>query len=153
MCPTNPKPYTSTCALPADHNPACVKFLFFFAAQTGRLYDFWRNYRAVHSTIVHFQLRNLVWATSSNDVYVMLDSCVNHWSCMTRQVTRVSTNPNEHTTSQQTLALASGIHLPRQSVNAQLLRQSLHDVPGQDSSMKTDHRPLSNPTWAWSLPA
>ena len=58
-------------------------------AQTARLLDFWRNYRAVHTTIVHFQLRNLVWATSSHDVYVMLDSCINHWSIVDRHITQV----------------------------------------------------------------
>jgi hypothetical protein len=57
--------------------------------QTARLLDFWRNHRAVHTTIVHFQLRNLVWATSPHDVYVMLDSCVNHWSTVSRQITQV----------------------------------------------------------------
>ena len=30
-----------------------------------------------------------MWATSAHDVYVMLDSCINHWSGLTRQVTRV----------------------------------------------------------------
>ena len=30
-----------------------------------------------------------MWATSAHDVYVMLDSCINHWSGFTRQVTRV----------------------------------------------------------------
>jgi hypothetical protein len=43
----------------------------------------------VHTTIVHFQLRNLVWATSAHDVYVMLDSCINHWSTINRQITQV----------------------------------------------------------------
>lgn len=57
--------------------------------QTARLFQFWRNYRAVHTNIVHFQLRNLVWATSAHDVYVMLDSCINHWSTLSRQSTQV----------------------------------------------------------------
>lgn len=52
-------------------------------------YEFYSNSRAVHSTVVHFQLRNLVWATSANDVYVMLDNTINHWSPLTRKVTRV----------------------------------------------------------------
>ncbi|CAF2079280.1 unnamed protein product [Brassica napus] len=30
-------------------------------------YDFWRNSRSIKSTILHFQLRNLVWATSKHD--------------------------------------------------------------------------------------
>lgn len=52
-------------------------------------YNFCHNSRGVHSTVVHFQLRNLLWATSANDVYVMLDNAINHWSPLTREVTRV----------------------------------------------------------------
>eukprot|EP00271_Cylindrocystis_brebissonii_P011885 TRINITY_DN2988_c0_g2_i1.p1 TRINITY_DN2988_c0_g2~~TRINITY_DN2988_c0_g2_i1.p1 ORF type:complete len:451 (+),score=77.45 TRINITY_DN2988_c0_g2_i1:178-1530(+) len=52
-------------------------------------YEFQYNARAVKSTIVHFQLRNLVWATSKNDVYVMHNSAVNHWSPLKREVTEV----------------------------------------------------------------
>ncbi|KAF3601420.1 hypothetical protein F2Q69_00038545 [Brassica cretica] len=33
----------------------------------GHFYDFWRNSRSVKSTILHFQLRNLVWATSKRN--------------------------------------------------------------------------------------
>ncbi len=33
-------------------------------------------------------------------------------------------------------------------VMRQVMRAHKHD-----SSMKTDHRPLSSPTWAWRLPA
>lgn len=35
------------------------------------------------------QLRNLVWATSNHDVYVMHDNCINHCSSLTRKVTKV----------------------------------------------------------------
>ncbi len=38
---------------------------------------------------MHFQLRNLLWATTSHDVYVMLDSAVNHWNPLTRRLTKV----------------------------------------------------------------
>nr|VDD52733.1 unnamed protein product [Brassica oleracea] len=37
----------------------------------GHFYDFWRNSRSIKSTILHFQLRNLVWATSKHDVYLL----------------------------------------------------------------------------------
>mmetsp|Transcript_11441 Transcript_11441/g.34382 ORF Transcript_11441/g.34382 Transcript_11441/m.34382 type:complete len:443 (+) Transcript_11441:236-1564(+) len=57
--------------------------------RTGLWYHFHRNSRAVHATVVHFQLRNLVWATSSHDVYVMLDSAINHWNPLSRKLTRV----------------------------------------------------------------
>jgi hypothetical protein len=35
------------------------------------------------------QLRNLVWATSSNDVYVVHENAVNHWNPFTRRLTEV----------------------------------------------------------------
>lgn len=38
---------------------------------------------------MHFQLRNLVWATSKHDVYVMARNAVHHWSPLTRRATEV----------------------------------------------------------------
>lgn len=55
----------------------------------GRYFDFWYNTRLVKSTIVHFQLRNLVWATTKHDVYVMHHYAVNHWSPIKRKSTVV----------------------------------------------------------------
>ncbi|KAL0443208.1 UNVERIFIED_CONTAM: putative WD repeat-containing protein C2A9.03 [Sesamum latifolium] len=46
-------------------------------------YAFRRNSRSVKSTILHFQLRNLVWATSKHDVYLMSHFSVMHWSSLT----------------------------------------------------------------------
>ncbi|QCD95340.1 Ca2+/calmodulin-dependent protein kinase [Vigna unguiculata] len=46
-------------------------------------YDFKKNTRSVKSTILHFQLRNLVWATSKHDVYLMSQFSIMHWSSMT----------------------------------------------------------------------
>ncbi|KAK3147074.1 hypothetical protein QOZ80_3BG0277740 [Eleusine coracana subsp. coracana] len=43
-------------------------------------FDFQLNTRAVKSTIVHFQLRDLLWATSKNDVYMLQNYSVMHWS-------------------------------------------------------------------------
>eukprot|EP00850_Spirogloea_muscicola_P002935 SM000011S19113 [mRNA] locus=s11:965777:969204:- [translate_table: standard] len=51
----------------------------------GKFYDFRYNTRSVKSTIVHFQLRNLVWATSKHDVYVMHQHVINHWSPVSRK--------------------------------------------------------------------
>ncbi|XP_071692878.1 uncharacterized WD repeat-containing protein C2A9.03-like [Rutidosis leptorrhynchoides] len=51
--------------------------------KTGLYYDFRRNSRSVKSTILHFQLRNLVWATSNHNVYFMSHFCINHWSSLT----------------------------------------------------------------------
>ncbi|KAL4333473.1 hypothetical protein GQ457_07G023440 [Hibiscus cannabinus] len=48
-------------------------------------YDFRFNTRLVKSTIVHFQLRNLLWATSKHDVYLMENYSVMHWSSLLRR--------------------------------------------------------------------
>ncbi|XP_078172891.1 putative WD repeat-containing protein C2A9.03 [Carex rostrata] len=53
-------------------------------------YDFQYNARAVNPLILHFQLRNLVWATSKHDVYFMSDaSAVYHWSSLSHKLTEV----------------------------------------------------------------
>ena len=36
------------------------------------------------------QLRNLLWATSKHDVYVVLENRVNHWSALSRETTTAS---------------------------------------------------------------
>ncbi|GFQ00294.1 uncharacterized WD repeat-containing protein c2a9.03 [Phtheirospermum japonicum] len=48
----------------------------------GSYYEFRRNSRSVKSTILHFQLRNLVWATSKHDVYLMSHYSLMHWSSL-----------------------------------------------------------------------
>ncbi|XP_057470198.1 uncharacterized WD repeat-containing protein C2A9.03-like isoform X1 [Actinidia eriantha] len=50
-----------------------------------KFYDFQFNTRLVRSTIVHFQLRNLLWATSKHDVYLMQNYSVMHWSSLLRK--------------------------------------------------------------------
>lgn len=45
-------------------------------------YDFRHNTRSVKSTILHFQLRNLVWSTSKHDVYLISQYSVIHWSAL-----------------------------------------------------------------------
>ncbi|CAM6037453.1 unnamed protein product [Sphagnum compactum] len=55
----------------------------------GNFYHFRHNTRSVKSTIVHFQLRNLVWATSKHDVYLMHNFSVMHWSPLTCKSTEV----------------------------------------------------------------
>lgn len=55
-------------------------------AEKGQLYyEFHHNTRSVKSTILHFQLRNLVWATTKHDVYLMSYYSVLHWSALTRE--------------------------------------------------------------------
>lgn len=55
----------------------------------GFYYEFHRNTRSVKSTILHFQLRNLVWATSKHDVYLMSHNSVIHWSTLTSEKKQV----------------------------------------------------------------
>ncbi|KAG5555638.1 hypothetical protein RHGRI_006329 [Rhododendron griersonianum] len=55
----------------------------------GMYYEFRRNSRSVKSTIPHFQCRNLVWATSKQDVYFMSHFSVTHWSALTCNKTEV----------------------------------------------------------------
>ncbi|XP_027094105.1 uncharacterized WD repeat-containing protein C2A9.03-like isoform X1 [Coffea arabica] len=50
-----------------------------------KFYDFQFNTRLVKSTIVHFQLRNLLSATSKHDVYLMQSYSVMHWSSLLRR--------------------------------------------------------------------
>ncbi|KAF7113062.1 hypothetical protein RHSIM_RhsimUnG0164800 [Rhododendron simsii] len=52
-------------------------------------YEFRRNSKSVKSTILHFQLRNLVWATSKHDVYLMSRFSITHWSALTCNKTEV----------------------------------------------------------------
>ncbi|TKY49895.1 WD repeat-containing protein [Spatholobus suberectus] len=52
-------------------------------------YDFRKNSRSVKSTILHFQLRNLVWATSKHDVYLMSQFSIMHWSSLTCKISEV----------------------------------------------------------------
>ncbi|XP_037425430.1 uncharacterized WD repeat-containing protein C2A9.03-like isoform X1 [Triticum dicoccoides] len=55
------------------------------AERRDAFYDFHLNTRHVKPTIVHFQLRNLLWATSKRDVYVTQNYSVMHWSSLLRR--------------------------------------------------------------------
>ncbi|MQM15207.1 hypothetical protein Taro_048149 [Colocasia esculenta] len=55
----------------------------------GAFYEFRHNTRSVKSTILHFQLRNLVWSTSKHDVYLMSHYSVIHWSAINLEKTEV----------------------------------------------------------------
>ena len=54
-------------------------------ARDGTFFAFARNTRAVRASIIHFQLRNLVWATSPHDVYTASDARVVHWNAVARE--------------------------------------------------------------------
>nr|XP_043638873.1 uncharacterized WD repeat-containing protein C2A9.03 isoform X2 [Erigeron canadensis] len=53
------------------------------------LYDFQYNTRLVKPTVVHFQLRNLLWATSKHDLYLMQNYSVMHWSSLLKRCKEV----------------------------------------------------------------
>ncbi|OVA19092.1 WD40 repeat [Macleaya cordata] len=55
----------------------------------GNYYEFQHNTRLVKPTILHFQLRNLVWATSKHDVYLMSNYSVVHWSSLSCNLSEV----------------------------------------------------------------
>ncbi|KAL2473572.1 Transducin/WD40 repeat-like superfamily protein [Forsythia ovata] len=55
----------------------------------GAYYEFQQNTRSVKSTILHFQLRNLIWSTSKHDVYLMSHYVIMHWSSLTSKKTEV----------------------------------------------------------------
>eukprot|EP00250_Pteridium_aquilinum_P014631 c22105_g1_i1 orf=177-1520(+) len=55
----------------------------------GKFYAFRHNTRLVSSTVVHFQLRNLVWATSKHDIYGINTFSVWHWSPLSQRKTNV----------------------------------------------------------------
>ncbi|CAI9117256.1 OLC1v1018607C1 [Oldenlandia corymbosa var. corymbosa] len=55
----------------------------------GEYYEFFYNSRVVKPTILHFQLRNLVWATSKHDVYLISNYSILHWSSMLHKLSEV----------------------------------------------------------------
>lgn len=55
----------------------------------GSYYEFFHNTRLVKPTILHFQLRNLIWATSKHDVYLLSNSSVMHWSSLTGNLSEI----------------------------------------------------------------
>lgn len=81
--------------IPEDDGPAARAELTQGWAQPTVLrdsqwpYAFLRNWRTVASSIVHFQLRNLLWSCSAHDVCVVYDNRVQHWNCVTRSVSDV----------------------------------------------------------------
>lgn len=55
----------------------------------GNYYEFFYNTRMVKPTILHFQLRNLVWATSKHDVYLISNYSVYHWSSLSGNLSEI----------------------------------------------------------------
>ncbi|KAK2413372.1 hypothetical protein P8452_59021 [Trifolium repens] len=52
-------------------------------------YEFFYNTRMVKPTILHFQLRNLVWATSKHDVYLVSNYSIMHWSSLSGNLSEI----------------------------------------------------------------
>lgn len=52
-------------------------------------FRFAKNTRRVKCSIVHFQLRNLVWATTSHDVFLMHEANIVHWDAAAKRRTQV----------------------------------------------------------------
>ena len=58
-------------------------------AKRAPFFEFAHNTRAVRSNFVHFQLRNLVWATSKHDAYVMSENKIVHWNASRKRASVV----------------------------------------------------------------
>ncbi|KAI5653235.1 hypothetical protein M9H77_30422 [Catharanthus roseus] len=58
-------------------------------AKGCQYYEFFHNTRLVKPTILHFQLRNLVWSTSKHDVYIMSNNSILHWSSLFHNLSEV----------------------------------------------------------------
>eukprot|EP00884_Botryococcus_braunii_P014371 jgi/Botrbrau1/22935/Bobra.0030s0012.1 len=69
-----------------------------FVNKNHEYFAFEANVKRMQFTIVHFQLRNLLWATSNHDVYVMHDFAIVHWDL------------NSRAPSSKVLDLKRGIH-------------------------------------------
>lgn len=53
------------------------------------MYKFHRNWRRLHSTIVHFQLRNLLWCPTPTEMYAVHENRVVAFSTATRELRTV----------------------------------------------------------------
>ncbi|XP_021980377.1 uncharacterized protein LOC110876516 [Helianthus annuus] len=61
--------------------------------------------RAVTPTVVHFQLRNMVCATSKHDVYVVSNDSIMHWSLVSQNITEIL-NISRHVAPTERLQVA-----------------------------------------------
>lgn len=62
-----------------DVTPASLRDFVKKPVLGNSFYRFSKNTRRVKCSIFHFQLRNLVWATSSHDVFMMYNASIVHW--------------------------------------------------------------------------
>ena len=54
-----------------------------------QLFPFLRNMPFLHTTIVHFQLRNLLWAASAHDVFAVHRNCIKCYNTVSSECTTV----------------------------------------------------------------
>ncbi|KAM7258181.1 hypothetical protein ACFE04_013922 [Oxalis oulophora] len=84
------KHYKNYESLSRSHDPELHKDQDYLQVEKGKtFYDFHFNTRLVKSTIAHFQLRNLLWASSKHDVYFVEHYSVKHWSSMRQRTEEV----------------------------------------------------------------
>eukprot|EP01023_Acetabularia_acetabulum_P004452 TRINITY_DN11860_c0_g4_i1.p1 TRINITY_DN11860_c0_g4~~TRINITY_DN11860_c0_g4_i1.p1 ORF type:complete len:427 (-),score=74.62 TRINITY_DN11860_c0_g4_i1:166-1446(-) len=58
-------------------------------SRDGVFFQFAKTWRSMQPQVLHFQLRNLVWATSPTDIYYTQRHCIRHFNTTTREVTNV----------------------------------------------------------------
>ncbi|VYS48095.1 unnamed protein product [Arabidopsis thaliana] len=97
-------------------------------------YDFQFNTRLVTSTIVHFQLRNLVWATSKHDVYLMQNYSLMHWSSLLQRGKEVVNVARSVTPTQKLPGLFSE-PLSRVQVSSMAVKENLILLGGFDGEL------------------
>lgn len=110
------------------------------------LYKFYRNFPEVHSTVVHFQLRNLIWSTSCHDVFVVHNNRIVHWNILTGDSTVVLDLTG---TKSDSLARSMGVvHISTSCVKGSLAAAGVHCFPvvSAISSVHEAFRPCANST-------
>ncbi|OEL29549.1 putative WD repeat-containing protein C2A9.03 [Dichanthelium oligosanthes] len=90
-------------------------------------YDFHSSTRAVKSTIVHFQLRNLLWATSKHDVYLVQNYSVMHWSPLLQRGREVLNVASQLTPTEN---VKGARRLSRVQISTMALKDNLMAVGG-----------------------
>jgi hypothetical protein len=84
-------------------------------------YTFYRNWRRVRSTIVHFQLRNLVWPVTSHQILYVANNRIMQWQNQTRKteprsIVDLSSTADHGTIT--TIRTATGAGVNHESIHA-----------------------------------
>lgn len=91
------------------------------SARCDARYTFYRNWRRVRSTIVHFQLRNLVWPVTSHQILYVASNRIMQWQNQTRgteprPLLDMSRSPASNTTI-TTIRTATGANVNNESID------------------------------------